>query len=130
MSIRTQLLNLARIIADECEHNAPLRSKLVEILGSPAKRKAASTLNDVGMKGRPHRRSAAVLDPLDVAKEGDRALRDSLSALDVEQLKDIVAEFGMDPSKLVMKWKEAGRIVDHIVETALQRASKGAAFRA
>ncbi|WP_162527293.1 hypothetical protein [Sphingomonas solaris] len=46
-----------------------------------------------------------------------------------EQLLDIVAEFGMDPGKLVMKWKDRDRVADRIVETAIARATKGDAFR-
>jgi hypothetical protein len=57
-------------------------------------------------------------------------LRSELSSLDIEQLKDVVAQYGMDPGKLVMKWKDAARIIDRIVELSLTRSTKGDAFRA
>jgi Arm DNA-binding domain len=41
----------------------------------------------------------------------------------------IVSDFGMDPGKLVSKWKTRTRIIDRIVEIALTRAQKGDAFR-
>ena len=55
---------------------------------------------------------------------------DRLAALNLEQLRDVVAEYGMDPNKLVMKWKDRERVVDHIVTTSASRARKGDAFRA
>jgi hypothetical protein len=35
----------------------------------------------------------------------------------------------MDPGKLVMKWKDASRIIDRIIELSLARSTKGDAFR-
>jgi hypothetical protein len=51
-----------------------------------------------------------------VARQGEEALRQGLAALSLEQLKDVVADYGMDPGKLVMKWKTPLRIIDRIVE--------------
>jgi hypothetical protein len=53
-----------------------------------------------------------------------------LAALDLEQLRDVVAFYGMDPRRLVMKWKTTERVVAHIVETVQTRSRKGDAFRA
>lgn len=55
-------------------------------------------------------------------------LRARLGSLGIEELKDIVAEHGMDRSKLAMKWKAPDRLVDLIVDTVQQRAHKGEAF--
>ena len=49
--------------------------------------------------------------------------------LDTEQLKDIVAEHGMDTAKLAMKWKSSERLIEFIVSTVEARADKGRAFR-
>jgi hypothetical protein len=49
----------------------------------------------------------------------------AMSAISLEQLRDIVAQYGMDPGKLVMKWKDSKRVMDRIVELALVRATKG-----
>ena len=43
----------------------------------------------------------------------------------LEEVKEVVADYGMDPGKLVMKWKNVDRIVDRIVELSLARAQKG-----
>lgn len=79
---------------------------------------------------KPRSRSAAVLDPHAVLAElGEQELRARLTGLTLDQLLDVVVEFVMDPSKLVMKWKRTDRVIDHIVDTAKHRAVKGDAFR-
>jgi hypothetical protein len=47
----------------------------------------------------------------------------------MEELKDIVAEHGMDSRKLAMKWKTPDRLIDLIVETVRERVTKGNVFR-
>lgn len=128
MKTRPTLLALARAISDECDRNAPFRMAVENALGINAdKREKPSAKKATTPK--PHRRKPAVLDPVSLARDGEHRLRDSLNQLDLEQLKDIVAQYGMDTSKLVMKWKEPTRVIDRIVETSLQRAAKGDAFR-
>lgn len=41
----------------------------------------------------------------------------------------MVAHYGMDPRRLVMKWKTTDRVIGHIVETVESRARKGDVFR-
>ena len=53
-----------------------------------------------------------------------------LAELNLEELRDIVAQFGMDPRRLVMKWKDARRVREHIEATTAQRSRKADAFRA
>lgn len=131
MKVRPALLALARAIADECDQNAPFRKRVEEALAQGVK-KGTEAPRDRRAKSavRPHRRTPAVLDPVSLARTGEDVLRRRLGELEIEQLKDIVAEFGMDPSKLVMKWKDRERIAEHIIETSMTRASKGDAFRA
>ncbi len=50
--------------------------------------------------------------------------------LTLDQLKDIVAEYGMDPDKLVMNQRTPERVIDRIVEYSVKRATKGEAFSA
>lgn len=76
------------------------------------------------------RRPPGPLDPFQLHEEGGAAtLRRALGKLEIEQLKDIVAEHGMDRQELAMKWKTPERLVDLIVETVSARAKKGDAFR-
>ena len=78
---------------------------------------------------RRHRRERGVIDPIDVYGQGEDVLRNRLEYLDIEQLKDIVAEHGMDTQKLAMKWKKKERLVELIISTIRNRIEKGAAFR-
>lgn len=79
---------------------------------------------------RTGRRDAPVLDPLEIYREEPDALLARLSELDLEQLRDVVAYYGMDPRRLVMKWKTPERVAAHIVETVETRSRKGDVFRA
>lgn len=52
-----------------------------------------------------------------------------LEKLDTEKLKDIIAEFGMDQSKLAMHRKSNDRLIEHIIQKVESRSKKGDAFR-
>lgn len=122
MKPRSILQALVRVIADEADVNPEFDAKLREVLQLIGEGKSVAT-------PRRRRRSPAVLDPVLVARTGEAQLREELRALNIEQLKDIVAQYSMDPNKLVMKWKTHARIVEQIVEVSMQRATKGDAFR-
>lgn len=140
--MRERLAELCEIVADEAERNTEFRRRLEEVL-SPrpvnlsvdrgdhvreSKSRGDRPITDFARKR--GRRTPAVLDPLGLARQGEDVLRKELSSLDIEQLKDVVAQYGMDPGKLVMKWKDTARIIDRIAELSLARSTKGDAFRA
>jgi hypothetical protein len=82
-------------------------------------------------KRRAGRREAGLIDPFEVLKAGgSEGLQERLAQLTVEQLKDVIAEHGMDRDRLAMKWKDSGRLIERIIETSVSRANKGHAFRA
>ena len=126
MKLRTKLLDLAKAMADAADRDPELASRLTEILGAAP---AAPKKPELVPGRAKNRRPEAVLDPVVVVGEGEDALRGQLSALSLDQLRDVVAEYGMDQGKLVMKWKDPVRIIDRIVEIAASRAQKGHAFR-
>lgn len=126
MKLRTKLFDLAKAVADAADRDPELASRLSEIFGAAP----AAPKRPEPVPGRAkNRRPAAVLDPVVVVGEGEDVLRSRLSALSLDQLRDVVAEYGMDQGKLVMKWKDPVRVMDRIVEIALARAQKGHAFR-
>ncbi len=130
MNLQKTLSALVRAITAEAERNQAFKESLERALtidyGTTGGRQPPSTA-DATRKGR--RRTPAVLDPVELVRQGEDVLRDRLGNLNLEQLRDIVAQYGMDPGKLVIKWKDTNRIMDRIVEIALSRATKGDAFR-
>lgn len=143
MTTRQILTNLMRVISDEIERNPAFEARILGALGLDRLEQEGRKPRSQTMAGNPgrlkeaglpasrpsNRRPPAVLDPVEVAREGEEVLRKRLSQLTIDQLRDIVAEFGMDTGKLVLKWKVPERIVDRIVEIAVARSKKGNAFR-
>ena len=113
-------------MADAADRDPELASRLSDIFGAAP---AAPKRPEPAPGRAKNRRPVAVLDPVAVVGDGEEALRRQLSTLSLDQLRDVVAEYGMDQGKLVMKWKEPARIMDRIVEIAVARTQKGHAFR-
>lgn len=135
MSLRNTLNRLMRVVIEEAERNPDFEAALNDALGStPSKRRPARPeglghVEDGETKRGKNRRAPAALDPVQIVRDGEPALRIALEKLSLEQLRDIVAEYGMDPGRLVMKWNATERVIDRIVEMAIARAHKGNAFR-
>jgi hypothetical protein len=128
MNLKKTLNALVAVIAEEAAKNESFRENLECALGINAMTGMAQVRTGANKK-RGGRRTPAVLDPVDLARQGEGALREKLSTLTLDQLRDVVAQYGMDPGKLVMKWKDVNRVKDRIVELSLARATKGDAFR-
>jgi len=129
MSLRRKLVAFIEVVAAEADRNEAFRSQLQTALGLvPAEKIGSAESPATHRKG--GRRAPAVLDPVEIARQGENVLREQLSKLDLEQLRNIVAQYGMDSGKLVMKWKDVDRVVNRIIELAVARAKKGEAFRA
>ncbi|WP_068162560.1 hypothetical protein [Rhodococcus phenolicus] len=96
---------------------APARA----VAAKPAEKKAAA---------RRGKRSPGPFDPFAVYRaDGEDGLRARLAPLDLEQLKDIVAEHNMDYDRLAMRWRTASKLHDRIVERVKAAWTKGDAFR-
>ena len=124
MKLKKALQGLVKAILDEAEQNPAFAQKVEAALDIDRSSIAANWKP----KRSTVRRTPAILDPIDTVRLGEQPLRHRLASLSVEQLKDIVADYGMDPGKLVMKWNSPQRIIDRIVEFSLSRATKGDAF--
>lgn len=89
-----------------------------------------STKSKSRSKKRRTRRRTSVFDPVELYhQKGEKHLREQLQHLEVDQLKDMIAEHGMDSSRRAMRWKKRDRLLEFIVKTASCRARKGDAFR-
>lgn len=130
MKMRKRLLELARLVADQAERDAEFAENLSQVLGfKEPKQEKPKRPSPVTHHPR-NRRSPAILDPMAVIREsGEEGLRSRLSDLSLEQLRDIVASYGMDPARLVLKWKNSDRVIARILEVSLSRSQKGDAFR-
>lgn len=122
MNFKKALNELVRAVVDEAERNPEFARRIDVALGIEEKPKKRV------LSRAAHRRAPAALDPVELARQGEATLRARLAGLDLEQLKDVVADYGMDPGKLVLKWKTADRIIDRIVEVSVGRAKKGEGF--
>lgn len=135
MDLKSAIRNLANVISEEADRNPEFEHRIREALGLSAtvakhsRSRGRAVAESTGPTRGRNRRTPAVLDPIELVQENEQVLREQLSPLTVEQLKDIVADHGLDPSKLVMKWKTRERIVNHLVEMAVSRSRKGDAFR-
>lgn len=133
MTVKKKLNALLREVIAEAEANPAFHERLAKALGPDEKPAKAPVEQKRAAKPAEHkrpsnRRTPAVLDPVQLARSSESELREALAKLDIEQLRDVVADYGMDSGKLVMKWRDAGRIADRIVEIARGRAQKGSAF--
>ena len=122
-NVKKKMKALYDLVIKEAENNEVFAEKLELIMLNPEKeRKTGST------KRSGNRRDKAILDPILLAEEG-KLSKEVLEPLTDKELKDIIADYGMDPSKLAMKWKDRERVIKLIIDTSQRRASKGDAFR-
>ncbi|MET3946815.1 hypothetical protein ABIB49_001514 [Arthrobacter sp. UYCu512] len=120
--LAARLSSLIAAIADEAARTPRFANSLQTAL-SPSSA-------ELPKARRTGRRAPGVVDPFGIYNDTDeQGLRERLSGLDLEQLRDIVAEHGMDHDRLAMKWKDHQRVINRIVEKVVSRTSKGSAFR-
>ena len=133
MAIGDALRQFVKIVADEAARNPKFAEELETAFTAVTARQSTSSeypaegLGD-DVKRHRGRRNKAVLDPVRLARDGEERLRAALEKLTVDELKDIVAEFGMDPRRKVMRWKTREKIVEEIVRISTNRSRKGESF--
>ncbi len=110
---------VSNLIASEISNNEEFAQKMERILKGET---VAVTSK------RRSRRSPAKLDPLHLLEMGEEILAKELEKLNVEELKDIVSEYGMDTSRLALKWKDRKRLELLIMDATKRKSSRGEAF--
>lgn len=124
--MKTKLARVFDELLREVEANPDLRARIERHLATPADKRTPE-----GPSAKPrNRRGAPALDPYAEMKQGEQFLRAKLAQLSLDQLKDIVSAFALDASRLALKWKDQGRLIDLIITTVRSRLEKGDAFRA
>jgi hypothetical protein len=122
VKVEQRLQRLFAVLVEAVKNDPSTARRVEEVLGLSEKPSPPR-----GEKG--NRRSPAPFDPYAEYAAGEELLLSKLRQLDIEALKNIVAQYGMDSSRLVMKWKTPDRIIDQIVVTVRARAQQGDAFR-
>ena len=125
-NLKKNMKALFGLILDQAERNEDFAEELSKIFINGASEKNNKV--NTGEKRASNRRDKAVIDPIKLA-ENDELSVEVLASLSEKELKDIVADYGMDSSKLAMKWKDKDRLIQLILDTSIRRASKGNAFR-
>lgn len=133
----TVILTLARLAADEMVRNTEFASAATAVSSSRTAPKVLASIDTAPPTGTtaPKRRTRtartpAVLDPFRILRsDGRDGLATRLDGLDLEQLRDIIHQYGMDPDRRAMKWKTISKVRDRIVERALSTSSRDNAFR-
>lgn len=133
------LIKLVQVVADEAARTprfAKALSGAIAAAGEPVAATepvpAPAAVRPVEKKPgvRRGKRSPGPFDPFAVYRtDGEDALRARLAPLELEQLKDIVAEHNMDYDRLAMRWRTASKLHDRIVERVKAASAKGDAFR-
>lgn len=124
--LKKNMKALYDLIIDEAEKNEEFATELWKVFNNETT--GAKSKDSVATKRGSNRRDKAVLDPIILAEKGELTA-EVLEPLTDKELKDIIADYGMDPSKLAMKWKDKQRLIQLILDTSFRRASKGDAFR-
>lgn len=125
--LASRLAHLVQVVAAEAARTQRFARALSKALDETSSGAASGRGNNTR---RSNRRDSGVIDPFVIfAKEGETGLREQLALLSLEQLRDIIAEHGMDHDRLAMKWKDSRRVIDRIVDRVAARAAKGSAFR-
>lgn len=91
---------------------------------------AASGTPEPSGRSAKRKREPSPFDPYAVARQGGGSeLRTRLAEFDIEQLKDVIHEYGMDYDRRAMSWSDTGRLVGRIIERAEFGITQGSAFR-
>ena len=110
---------ISELITSEIFNNEEFALKMERILNG-------ETATVVSKK--KSRRSPAKLDPFHLLELGEDVLSKELEKLNIEELKDIVSEYGMDTSRLALKWKDRKRLEILIIDATKRKSSRGEAF--
>lgn len=123
--MKSPLAGIFDEILRELESNPDFRSRIERYFATAESHQQA---NRIGSRPR-NRRAEPLVDPYALIPHGEGGLRSALESLSLEQLKDVISAFSLDSSRLALKWKDRGRLVELIVTTIRSRMEKGDAFR-
>lgn len=123
--MKSKIAHIFDELLHEIDTNPDLRARIERHISPPQDQAGVAR-----PKSKPkNRRGSPALDPYAEIKQGEPHLRQKLTSLSIDQLKDIVSAYALDASRLALKWKDQARLVDFIIMTVRSRMEKGDAFR-
>lgn len=118
--LRESLHRFIDIVADEAEQNAAFAEKLKGILAAGG---------ETSLLGK-RRKLESPGDPFEICQAGgDERLKTWLNGLELEQLKAIVRQHRLDPTRNSDKWKTKERFIELVMERVPARLRQGDSFR-
>lgn len=129
------------VVAEEALRNRGFAEQLNDVLNNDHGGSAAAALLPVPAAppavatGTPTRakrspRPPGPWDPFVVyADGGEVGLREQLGQLELEQLRSMIVEHGLDRDGRVVRLKTISKVIERIVDRVVDRATKGDAFR-
>ena len=116
------LRGIFELVICEAKNNHEFSKKLNDILN-------IKNEENKKVKGIRRKKEKALVNPFDMLEKGQDEFENCLSKFSINQLKDIIFEYDLDPTKKTSKWKKEEKFMHHIIEMTTKRENKGNAFR-
>ena len=129
--VASALSRLTAIVIEESAHNPDFASKIQFVFTSFAECPATEnpSIEASDDKKRRNRRDPAVLNPFDMIQDNEAKLIECLNTLTEKELKDIIAQYCLDPTNRSKQWRKRENLIRGILETTHRKVAKGNAFR-
>lgn len=116
------LKDIFSLIIMEAKHNVEFSNKLDCIL---------TNIHEEKIEGKAIKRKKdkPLFNPYDLIEKGEDEFRKELFTLNINQLKDIISGYDLDPTKKTSRWRKEEKFIEHIIEMTTKRVNKGSAFR-
>lgn len=118
--LRLILRELADLVADEAEQNPKFAAKLENFLVSSRELKPRKAKKD----------ETPIIDPFEAfTNKGSEQFQEWLQTLSIEDLRAVVRQHRLDPSRKSDRWKNKDKLIDLITKRVADRSQQGTAFR-
>ena len=112
---------ISKVIEDEMTVNEEFAKKIEAIL--------IPEMPTVAQKPKKKsKRNPSKINPIRLWEEGEERLQEKLAKLDLNELKDVVAEYGLDPKGSANRFRKREKLEELILEGAKRTATRGNAF--
>ena len=128
-AVENAISRLSNAIIEEAVRNPDFANSLQNALAGSESGSAIGANSKPDTPKRRRRRDPATLNPIDMILENQEKLLKDLEKLSEKALKDIIAEYRLEPSQRVMRWRNREKLIQLILEAAHRRAAQGDAFR-